>query len=320
MNKRRGKTLAEHARTRGDIRNGSRPGRTWTTIVLGGLMALVAVAQAPAEGLPVADGLYTVTGVALEVDANGVFTGRQLRRAFPSLVYVQATPTHFFYRYPMGGGTFTLPCVGTTPLNGHLMHVYRYPSGALAVVADNGDIFNYGQFPNGQTFAIPLLKGDVRTDLTQGVPEPRHSPGSRNNSSAKTAANPWDALAQAAFDPSVSTGDFMAMAAGYGFEVNPLETMPFLPPEFTKLEMMGQMFPLPSGRQSSSSTDWDAKLQEDRDAMHEREMSRIGRHAPEYVSKYGTGPTGTTITWDPEAAIATGTTLVPWNIDMAPFF
>ena len=57
----------------------------------------------------------------------------------------------------------------------------------------------------------------------------------------------------------------------------------------------------------------DEKIRQIEDSMHDRELRRIERNSPSGASRYGTSPTGTTVTWDPSAAAGTGTLLVPWS-------
>lgn len=66
----------------------------------------------------------------------------------------------------------------------------------------------------------------------------------------------------------------------------------------------------------------DAKTSQIQDKMHEREINRmeIGFGVPQYVPKFGTGPTGTTITWDPEAAVRWNIPYVPFNMSTVPCY
>lgn len=66
----------------------------------------------------------------------------------------------------------------------------------------------------------------------------------------------------------------------------------------------------------------EAAIQDIRDDMNARKLDRIERGfgVPEYVPKFGTGPTGSTITWDPATAARQNIPLVPWSMNTVQWY
>lgn len=250
---------------------------------------------------PLDGGLYTYTGIAIALDVNCHPIGMQ-QACPPSLLHIQIYPSRMVFVNPAIGFPQAAPFAGNVKLDGIRYRKYQIGDGTIALVDDDGEIVNYGRLQNGLLVAVPLKRGNVLSAFS-GV-----------GSGQSVAASDFNQFCAAAWNPSVSAGQFFNAAMQTG-NFNPLNMMVLpggLPDEMYKLAMMEQMYPVHVGG-GGGNGDGDEKIRQIEDSMHDRELRRIERNSPSGASRYGTSPTGTTVTWDPSAAAGTGTLLVPWS-------